>query len=231
MDRTAIVFPIRFAFSGTAVQTTTRELSSSGVLVRCLASPPPSGTTVRLKLYLPGAPLENEVSAIVREPFAGGFWAEFVGLANSERARIDEILRRKLRGSESKPIGAVSLQPATPEDLRRTFPRYNARFAVRFATVQEFVLEYAANISAGGVFVTTNDPPPMETVVRVMMELPGGGPAVEAKAVVVHRVTPEQAKERNTPAGVGVQFVDADDRFRERMDRAIESILKQEQNS
>ena len=231
MDRTAIVFPIRFAWGGTAVQTTTRELSLSGVLVRCLVTPPPAGTAIRLKLYLPGSPLENEVSAVVRERLDSGFWAEFVGLATSERSRIDELLRRRARRDDALPIGAVALQPAPVEDSRRTFPRYNARFAVRFATVQDFVLEYAANISAGGVFVVTNDPPEMDAIVRVMMELPGGGPSVEAKAVVVHRVTPAEAKERSTAAGVGVQFVDADDLFRERIDRAIESILKLEKNA
>ena len=225
MDRASIVFPIRFAVGTQAVQTTTRELSSTGVFVRCL-TPPPLDARVRMKLYLPGSPLDADIAGVVRESIAGtheaGFWADFVDLAPAERARIDELLERKLRAPSAKPIGMVSLQPAIDA---RTFPRYSARFAVRFANVQDFVLQYAANISAGGVFVETDDPPAMDSVVRVSMELPGGGPPVEAKAVVVHRVTPQQARERQTPAGVGVQFVDADDKFRERIDFAIETIL------
>ena len=39
MERAPIVFPIRFASRNVAVQTTTRELSEKGVLVRCLESP------------------------------------------------------------------------------------------------------------------------------------------------------------------------------------------------
>src|SRR5437773_1816241 len=119
MERVPIVFPIRFASRNVAVQTTTRELSPTGVLVRCL-------------------------------------------------------------------------------DPRRAFPRYPAKFAVRFATVQDFVLEYAANISAGGVFVHTEDPPPLKTVVRIEMELPGGGQPVPARGVIVHRVTPQEAQARRT---------------------------------
>ena len=45
--------------------------------------------------------------------------------------------------------------------------------------------------------------------------------------MVVHRVAAEEAKARKTAAGVGVQFVDSTDEFRERIDRAIEFILKQ----
>ena len=85
-----------------------------------------------------------------------------------------------------------------------------------------------ANISAGGVFVHTVDPPPLKTVVRVEMELPGGGPPVPARGLVVHRVTREDAEQRGTLPGIGVQFVDADDLFRARIDTAIEQILGDE---
>jgi hypothetical protein len=64
-------------------------------------------------------------------------------------------------------------------------------------------------------------------VITVSMELPDGGAPVEAKGMVVHRVLPHDAKARKTPAGAGVQFIDSTDEFRERIDRAIEFILKQ----
>ena len=66
MDRTPIVFPIRFATRNLAVQTTTRDLSRDGVFVRCL-EPPAAGTEVKLKLYLPGTRAGMETSAVVRE--------------------------------------------------------------------------------------------------------------------------------------------------------------------
>src|SRR5216683_632820 len=124
------------------------------------------------------------------------------------------------------PIVAMSLAQKPLDDPRRAFPRVEARFGVRFGNVQDFVLEYAANISAGGVFVQTESPPELHAVVAVTMELPDGGKSVEAKGVVVHRVSAQDAKARNTPPGAGVQFVDSSDEFRERIDRAIEFILK-----
>src|SRR5262249_28401992 len=94
-----------------------------------------------------------------------------------------------------------------------------------FATVQDFVLEYAANISAGGVFVHTEQPPPLKTVVQVELELPGGGPPVPAKCMVVHRVTKEDAAQKGTLPGVGVQFMDAGDEFRQGIDGPSGSTL------
>jgi uncharacterized protein (TIGR02266 family) len=235
--RAPLVFPIRFAAGKMVVQTTTRELSRDGVYVRCL-KPPPEGAEIELKLYLPGTRAGLEAVATVREVAPSGkeqgFWAQFTHMAEEDRSAIAEVLERRARAAEATPIGTMTLQPyprappsiQPPEDPRRAFPRYDARFAVRFATVQDFVLEYAANISAGGVFVCSEDPPEMDSVVKVEMELPGGGPPVQASGVVVHRVTKEEAQQRGTMAGIGVQFVDSDDKFRERMDAAIEFILK-----
>lgn len=128
-------------------------------------------------------------------------------------------------GPARAPGAAPSAGPPAGED-RRAFRRLEARFAVRFASLRDFVLEYAANISAGGVFVRTDQPPELEAVVEVSLELPGEGPPARAKAVVVHRVTPEEARARNLIAGAGVQFIDADDAFRERIDQALEHILR-----
>jgi len=208
MEPAAIVFPIRFATGNVAVQTTTSALSEQGVLVRCL-EPPPAGTALSMKLYLPGAREALNLDGVVRkhakEGEEPGFWAEFVGAADKHRTQINEVIARRRRAADAKPIGAVALNPH--EEGRRAFPRYNVQFAVRFATVQDFVLEYAANISAGGVFVHTENPPPLKTVVQVEMELPGGGSAVPARGLVVHRVTPADAKQCGTVPGIGIQFV------------------------
>lgn len=228
--RAPIVFPVRVAAGATVVQTTTREVSADGVFV-CSLRPPKPGTSIALKLYLPGSPQAEETSAVVREWRSapeGGYWAEFVDPPQSVRDRIAGLLQRRERAAASgppTPIAAVALARKPLDDPRRAFPRVEARFGVRFGNVQDFVLEYAANISAGGVFIQTENPPELHAVVTVTMELPDGGKPVEAKALVVHRVSPQDAKVRNTPPGAGVQFVDSTDEFRERIDRAIEYIL------
>jgi uncharacterized protein (TIGR02266 family) len=225
-----IVIPIRFATGEAAVQTTTRKLSADGVLVRCV-EPPPAGTALDLKLYLPGSSEPLHLSGVVAEHAPPdedtGFWAEFLGASEAQRARIDDLIEHRQRAADAVPIGAVALHPH--DEGRRSFPRYNVNFAVRFATVQDFVLEYAANISAGGVFVHTEQPPPLKTVVQVEMELPGSSDPVPARGMVVHRVTREEADQKGTFPGVGVQFMDAGDEFRQRIDAAIAHILDQNQ--
>ena len=231
MDRAPLVFPIRFAADDRAVQTTTRELSDRGVLVRCL-EPPALGTALDIRLYLPGAKQAVQLAGVVREHSKDGepgFWADFVDAGQAQLTQIGDVLARRERASAAVPIGVIALHPQA--DPRRSFPRFNARFAVRFATVQDFVLEYAANISAGGVFVQTDNPPPLKSVVQVEMELPGGGAAVPARGMVVHRVTKQEAQARGTLAGVGVQFMDANDSFRQRIDAAIAHILETEKQS
>jgi len=118
--------------------------------------------------------------------------------------------------------------PCSLDDPRRAFPRYQTRFAVRFSTVQDFVLEYAANISAGGVFVHTEQPPPLKTVVSIEMQLPGSDMPVPAKGIVVHVISKEEAARRGALPGMGVQFAEANDEFRSRIDAAITHILKPE---
>jgi hypothetical protein len=49
--------------------------------------------------------------------------------------------------------------------------------------------------------------------------------------MVVHRVTKQDAEQRGTLPGIGVQFMDADDEFRSRIDAAIAHILDVESGS
>jgi type IV pilus assembly protein PilZ len=233
-DRVPVVFPVRFAAGGQAIQTTTREVSVEGVFVRSL-QPPQEGSVISLRLYLPGNAEPDDVRGRVRgvrsEPDSG-FWADFVELPEDVLDRIKQLLQRRARaaaGGPATPIGAIQLKPAelpVPPESRRAFPRHAARFQVGFATLQDFVLEYAANISAGGVFVQTEQPPEIDTVVSVSLRLPGNADAVEAKALIVHRVSKEEAALTGAIPGMGVQFLDSSDQFRAAIDQAIDYILK-----
>jgi uncharacterized protein (TIGR02266 family) len=235
--RVPIVFPVRFEASGEAVQTTTREVGVEGVFVRSQKSPP-EGTTLALRLYLPGNSEPDEVRArvvAVRPEPGGGFWAEFVDARAETIDHIKLLLTRRARaaqGASGKPIATLRLKaapsaaPAPTAEARRAFQRHAARFQVGFSSNKAFVLEYAENISAGGVFVHTEQPPELDTIVTVSLHLPGNDIPVEAKAVIVHRVSKDEAAKLGKSPGMGVQFLDSSDEVREAIDRAIEHILK-----
>jgi uncharacterized protein (TIGR02266 family) len=204
------VVPVRFAVGMQIVQATTGVLSLGCAFVRCLVPPRP-GERISMRLYLPeGLPvqLSAKVRARTGRETSMGFWADFEP-DRSARHRIAQAL------------GLVP-QATRPIDRRAT-ARYPARFAVRFGTVDEFKREYATNISAGGLFIRTEAPPEMNAVIVVDLELPGGDP-VEGKAMVVHRVSAEDASRLDIEPGVGVQFVQGDDQFRERIDKFVAGL-------
>jgi hypothetical protein len=61
----------------------------------------------------------------------------------------------------------------------------------------------------------------VNTVVEVELQFPDAGPPVTSAGIVVHRQPPGSKRE----PGVGVQFVDASDTFRERIDRYMDTLL------
>jgi uncharacterized protein (TIGR02266 family) len=204
------VVPVRFAIGTQVVQATTSALSVECAFIRCLVPPRP-GERISMRLYLPGeAPLRLSAKVRARSgrEASMGFWADF---------EPDPSARRRI----ARLLGLVE-QATRPIDRRAT-ARYSARFAVRFGSVDEFKREYATNISAGGIFIRTEAPPEMNAVIDVVLELPGGTP-VEAKAMVVHRVTAEDAARLKIEPGAGVQFVQGDDRFRDRIDKFVAEL-------
>ena len=106
----------------------------------------------------------------------------------------------------------------------RGYQRFHTQFTVRFRTAREFVREHAENISRGGVFIQTASPPQVDEVITVQLELPDGGPVATSSGLVMHTVTVAEAEQNGLIPGIGVQFLDADDQFRERIDRYIQQL-------
>jgi uncharacterized protein (TIGR02266 family) len=207
---TSLVFPVRYVSEGVAVQTTSRELSALGIAVRSL-SPPQVGARVSMALYLPNTAIpEVAVGRVSRaengNPGEAGFWADFLVVDPHARMRISSLLSdRDVRDSPN-----------------RSFDRVTVLLEVRFRRARDFVAEHASNLSRGGIFIRSNDPPPINAAVEVELHLPDGGAPVTTSGVVVHSARPGGTR----PAGAGVQFVDSIDAFRERIDRYLESLLK-----
>lgn len=210
MPSASYVFPVRYVSEGVAVQTTSRELSPLGIMVRSLA-PPQVGARVSMALYLPNTTIPEVAIGRVSRSRAGaageaGFWADFIVVDPQARMRISSLL------SDSDERGSQ----------HRTFPRVPVKLEVRFRTASEFVQQHAVNLARGGIFIQTEDLPPAEASVEVEIHLPDGGAPVTTAGIVVHRQTAAPGR----IAGVGVQFVDASDTFRERIDQYMDSLAK-----
>ena len=211
-----VVVPVRFVLDGRAWQTTSRHLAIGGVTVRTQVRPR-LGAELFLKLYMPGSHLPEEVLGAVRhvETAEGeeGFFAEFIMLPQGVRQKIAALLDRSRIGN--------------PERDTRAHPRHLTRIRVRFATAREFVVRYAYDISAGGLFVSRPEPFPLGEVVKLSLELPDGSPPIAADAVVVRCVTAEQAEASGKEAGNGLQFAGGNDELRARLDAFIERLARE----
>lgn len=233
MEAAPIVFPVRFVAEGTAVQTTSRSISDEEIDVRCLR-PPRVGARVSMALYLPGTVQPEVAVGVVSDvhggqgaPSEAGFRARFVAVDPIARHRIIHMLteRNQQKALPGGHVPAPRPAPAPPRGEARAFPRLPVRFRVRFATPFDFVTEYAENISAGGLFIRTTEPPDLQRAVSVVLELPDGGAPISASALVVHRVTGEASRASGEAAGCGVQFLDTSDGFRERIDRYLKTLV------
>jgi uncharacterized protein (TIGR02266 family) len=202
MASSSYVFPVRYVSEGVSVQTTSRELSSAGIAVRSLA-PPHVGARVSLALYLPNTLVPEVAIGRVARSRSGatsdaGFWADFLVVDPQARMRISSLLADHKQGGQN-----------------RAFPRFPVELDLEVRRDATLIGTQAVDLSRSGVFVLSDAPPEVSSAVEVRLRLADGTPSVTTAGVVVHRVAPGGGRR----GGVGIQFLDASDEFRERVDR------------
>jgi uncharacterized protein (TIGR02266 family) len=93
---------------------------------------------------------------------------------------------------------------------RRRHPRQPLHLLVqfRFGSFEEFLAEYALNISPGGLFIRTDEPGEDGAIIYLQFALKDGSRLIEGMGRVV-RVNPPGDPAR--PAGMGVEFLNFDE--------------------
>src|SRR5689334_11743282 len=86
----------------------------------------------------------------------------------------------------------------------RADPRIEAEFEVRYASVDELMVAYCADLSKGGMFVQTDRLLPNNAVVRVQLELPDRGGSLPIICRVAF-VRPMESATAEQPAGMGLE--------------------------
>jgi uncharacterized protein (TIGR02266 family) len=225
-----LVAPVRFSGGGLSMQTTISRIGAEGMFVRSLVSPK-EGSQMSLALSLPGSPRPVGVKGTVgpRPPEVGkdpGFWVGFDELSPDARAFLDVLLRSRGVAGLRRPakLATTPAKPPPGPEAGRAWPRVPARLRVGWTSSKDFLSAYSKNISRGGIFIATENPPALREVVELSVELPDGKPPVKSHAEVVHCVSVAEARATGTVAGAGLQFLDASDDFRERLDACIEAL-------
>jgi len=101
--------------------------------------------------------------------------------------------------------------------------RYPTSLRVVFSA-PELQPEFAANISAGGMFLRTERTLAVGALVAVALEIPDGDRPAPLQGKVVHVVAPAQVRPGGSGAGVGIQFIASDEPVRSRVNRYVESL-------
>ena len=90
---------------------------------------------------------------------------------------------------------------------RRKATRVQAAFRVKYSTLDQLVIAYTKNISQGGLFIKTENLLPVNSVVRLVISLPGNGGEVPCIARVVRVISPDE-KRPDRKHGLAVEFLD-----------------------
>jgi molecular chaperone DnaK len=91
---------------------------------------------------------------------------------------------------------------------RRVFDRAPLNMLVQFRLrdLDEFMRDYAVNVSAGGMFIRTREPHAEGSMIYLQFRLSDGSKIIEGLGKVVHVNPPSHAV-----PGMGVEFVNLDD--------------------
>ena len=212
-----IVLPVRFSGGGLTMQTTTSRLSVEGAFVRGVVTPK-EGATIAAQFTLPATGILDARGTVTERVPPGvkgreaGFWLRFDKLGEGAKEILEQLLSER-----SAPGGPP----------KRAFSRVPTHLQVSWPTTRDFLIVYADNISAGGIFVVTDNPPELKTVVELSLRLPDNDVPARTSAEVIQRVTVQEAQRLGKKPGAGLQFVGSNDEFRRRLDLCIENLLMQ----
>ncbi|BCA78725.1 TIGR02266 family protein [Desulfuromonas sp. AOP6] len=117
-------------------------------------------------------------------------------------AGCDEVISRPLNRHRLRQVAREFLQIA-----ERATPRVKIRMLVHYGVEDEKTLhDYSVNISAGGIFLETSHPMPVDTPVTLDFFVPGVEETIRCKGRVTWLNAALSKTKPDFPAGVGIAF-------------------------
>ena len=109
------------------------------------------------------------------------------------------------------------------DDEHRKADRAPITLRVEYKRINTFFADYTKNISKGGTFIRTARPLDIGTEFMFVLSLPESV-QLELKGIVKWVVTEAEATEEK-PAGMGIEFVFADDGQRQAVERVVTGMM------
>jgi type IV pilus assembly protein PilZ len=121
-------------------------------------------------------------------------------------------------------VSCVTMTEAKDDD-RREEDRAPITLRVEYKRINTFFADYTKNISKGGTFIRTLRPLDIGTEFMFVLSLPESV-QLELKGVVKW-VVPEAEATAEKPAGMGIQFVFADDAQRSAVESVVSEMMRE----
>jgi uncharacterized protein (TIGR02266 family) len=132
--------------------------------------------------------------------------------------------------AKATPTPAPAPAPGPGEVLRRDRRHNTSRLVeVHCKTWKQFIRVYIQDISRGGMFLASNDPPQVDASLEIRI-VPPGGDALTLSARVVHVIPEDEAAAQQRKPGVGVAFENLDE-TQQRHVQALVQIARLNQES
>ncbi|MFZ5993741.1 MAG: TIGR02266 family protein [Thermodesulfobacteriota bacterium] len=109
---------------------------------------------------------------------------------------------------------------------RRQVSRKAVRLEIYYSTPTDIFTNLSQNLNEGGIFIETDRPAPVGTVVEIKFYLPGDhNKPIETHGVVVWSTNTLQGKGAgHTRAGMGIEFENLDNHDKERINNFIRDM-------
>jgi len=112
---------------------------------------------------------------------------------------------------------------------KRVTPRFSTTIEITFKEPRSFCRAYLLNISNGGLFIKTEDPLSLESMVNIKLRLPEDKEEMEIKGRVVW--TNPKGRKNSFPKGMGVQFFKTSPENLEKIEDFINKHLEEIKNN
>jgi uncharacterized protein (TIGR02266 family) len=111
------------------------------------------------------------------------------------------------------------------QDEKRSSPRVVTTIEIMFKEPRSLVKSYMLNISKGGIFVKTDEPMELDSVVNLKVKLSWEPYEMEIEGRVVW--TNPKSRKNSFPRGMGIQFVKLKPEYKEKIDEFVEKYSKE----
>ena len=218
--RYRLQLPAVVTFGAKRYRLQTEDVAAAGVFVR-MDDPPALRQMVSIGVELPDGSTFQTAAVVAwridpahatnRVPGAG---LQFHAVAADAHA-VWEIFVKDVRVAAQQ-VASEPSPPATPEPIRRRYPRYPACFEVRPRDSEGLMTFFTRDVSGGGMFMATTLDIAVGTEIDLDLVHPDNG-AVFALSGVVRRVVPGE--------GLGLEFTQMTASLRQALWQFIEHGL------